>query len=197
MINQGLLMVVSGPSGAGKGTVCRRYMEKFLQTTLSISATTRPPREGEIDGVNYHFLKREVFEEMIDQGEFLEWAEVYGNYYGTPKKNIIKALNKGIDVILEIDIQGAMQVKNKYPEGVFVFILPPSYEVLRQRLIGRKTDSPEVIERRLSCAASEIEKVCDYNYGIINDNIDQAIKELEAIVVAEKLTTCRNEFIIT
>lgn len=197
MINQGLLIVVSGPSGAGKGTVCKRYIDRNPNTKLSISATTRSVRNGEVDGVNYRFYSTETFEKMIDEGELLEWARVYDNYYGTPKGDIINFLNKGIDVILEIDIQGAMKVKDKYPEGVFIFILPPSYEMLRQRLVGRKTDSPEVIEKRLACAASEIGQVCQYNYGIINDDIEDAVKGLEAIVVAEKLNTCRNKFIIS
>jgi len=160
-------------------------MEQAMNMELSVSATTREPREGEIDGVHYHFLGKEEFLARADEGGFLEFAEVYGNYYGTPRQNVVDKLTSGIDVVLEIDIQGAMKVKEAYPEGIFIFILPPSLAELRRRLIGRGTDTMEVIESRLSKTMDEIRQIHSYDYFVVNDDLDKAVEEVRAIVSAE------------
>ena len=150
MQQEGLLIVVSGPSGAGKGTICKRLLEKNPNLGYSISATTRAPRTGEVNGVNYWFLSKEEFQKMISEDGLLEWAEVYGNYYGTPAQKVKDSLAEGKNILLEIDTQGAALVRKKFPEGVYIYILPPSLEELKRRIIGRGTDSAESIERRLS-----------------------------------------------
>ena len=152
---QGILLVLSGPSGAGKGTICARLREKRDHMAYSVSCTTRQPRNGEVDGVNYFFKTRDEFEEMIKNGGLLEHASVYGNYYGTPRQYVLDKLAEGLDVILEIDPQGALQVKKSYPDGVFVFIVPPSLDELSKRIYKRGTDAVDVIKRRLSAATSE------------------------------------------
>jgi guanylate kinase len=188
--NKGRLFVISGPSGAGKGTICGRVMEALGSgASLSISATTRDPRPGEKDGVSYFFLSKEEFKSRIDADGFLEYAEVYGNYYGTPKENVMSKLNSGCDVFLEIDIQGAMQVRDSYPEGVFIFILPPSGDVLRERITGRATDTDDVIDLRMSKAADEISYADRYDYAVVNDDIDKAVADVLAIVRAERIRT--------
>ncbi|WP_088555018.1 guanylate kinase [Calderihabitans maritimus] len=187
--DQGLLIVISGPSGAGKGTLCSALQRKMPNLRYSISATTRPPRKGEIDGVNYYFFSKEEFLKKVEAGEFLEWAEVYGNYYGTLKSEVGKLLKQGADVLLEIDIQGAMQIKKKFPQAVFIFIVPPSLEELRKRIIKRGTDSPEVIEKRLRCAADELSFIDEYDYVVVNDELEKALDKLVAIITAEK---CRS-----
>ena len=179
------LFVISGPSGAGKGTICKALVERFPGIELSVSATTRAPREGEVDGVNYYFLDKETFEERIAVGGFLEYAEVYGNYYGTPKQKVLNKLEAGVDVLLEIDIQGAKKVREVYPEGIFIFILPPSKAELRRRLEGRGTDSPEVIEARLAETMNEIHQIHEYDYFVINDDLEVAINEAMSIITAE------------
>ena len=156
MQKEGLLIVVSGPSGAGKGTICKRLLEKNPNLGYSISATTRAPRTGEVNGVNYWFLSKEEFQKMIAEDGLLEWAEVYGNYYGTPAQKVRDSLAEGKNILLEIDTQGAALVRKKFPEGVYIYILPPSLEELKRRIIGRGTDSAESIERRLSCAREEM-----------------------------------------
>lgn len=183
---KGLLLVVSGPSGAGKGTICKEIINRNKDIKLSVSATTRNPREGEVHGVNYFFLKKEEFKKMIDNGEFFEYAEIYDNYYGTPKSAIMESLENGQDVILEIEMQGAKQVKEVYPEGVFVFVLPPSLKELKSRIVGRGTETDEEIEKRFSCAFEEIKKISDYNYFIINKEVSKSADELEEIISAEK-----------
>lgn len=186
MAAQGLLLVISGPSGAGKGTVCRALMGKQPQVRYSVSATTRPPRTGEVEGVHYYFKTREQFEAMIARDELIEWAKVYDNYYGTPKGPVMEALRLGQDIILEIDVQGAFQVKEKYPEGVYVFIAPPSLEELRSRIEGRATDAAEVIAKRMRAAAGELGQAGRYDYIIVNDTVETAALKLEAIITAEK-----------
>ncbi len=186
MNKEGLLIVVSGPSGAGKGTICKAFLNKNDEIKLSVSATTRKPREGEIHGVNYYFTPKEEFKEMIQKGEFLEYAKVYDNFYGTPKASVLETLSKGKDVLLEIDIQGAMQVKEKYPNGVFVFILPPSLEELKNRIVGRGTESEEDIKKRFGSAFSEIQQIENYDYFIFNDELEKSVNELEVIIYAEK-----------
>lgn len=186
MVEQGLLLVVSGPSGAGKGTICRSLMAQRPGLQYSVSATTREPRQGEIDGVHYKFVPKDRFEEMIASDELLEWAPVYDNYYGTPKKMVQDSLKAGKDIILEIDIQGALQIKEKFPGAVFVFIVPPSLDELEKRITNRATDSPEVIAKRMKAAVSELSYISQYDYVIINDQVDRAVGKLDAIIQAEK-----------
>ena len=186
-MQKGMLVVVSGPSGAGKGTICQEIRKRNPAIFYSISATTREKRVGEVDGVHYYFMERSKFEKMIADDEFLEWADVYGNYYGTPKKPVFEALARGQDVILEIDIKGARQVKKSYPEGVFVFILPPSIAILEERLRKRGTDREEIIAKRMAMARDEIANCEWYDYLILNDKLDAAVNNLEAVFTAEKL----------
>ena len=195
-MKKGFLIVVSGPSGAGKGTVCAAFLKEHGDVAYSVSATTREPRAGEQEGVNYYFLSRGEFEAMIENGELLEWAEVYGNYYGTPLKKIKEKLSKGQDILLEIDTQGALNVQKIFPDGVYVFILPPSIEELAKRLRGRGTDSENVVERRLAAAAGEIAVAREYAYTIVNDTVEHSVKTLSAIVSAEHARTCNNLDII-
>ena len=183
--NTGKLFVLSGPSGAGKGTICKRLLEETDKLDLSVSMTTRKPRVGETDGVSYFFTEKEVFQEHIKKGNLLEYAEVYGNYYGTPKTPVLDKLSRGIDVILEIDMQGALKVKESYPDGVFIFILPPSMTELRKRLTGRGTETAEAIELRLGEALKELSYIDKYDYCVVNGVLEEAVARVKAIVVAE------------
>ncbi len=180
------LYVISGSSGVGKGTVLKRFLERNPEFMLSISCTTREPRPGEIDGVNYFFLSRGEFKDCIENDKFLEWAEFAGNFYGTKKKYISKCLEQGKDIILEIDTQGALKVKNKMPEAVLIFICPPSYEVLENRLRGRHTEDEQTIKKRLCEAKIELERSKDFDYKIINDDLEAAIKSLENVINKER-----------
>ena len=194
---KGLLLVVSGPSGAGKGTICKALLNKNDDIKLSVSATTRKPRNGEVHGVNYFFIEKEEFTKMIENGEFLEYAQIYDNFYGTPISAIIECLEKGQDVILEIEMQGARQIKEVYPEGVFIFVLPPSLEELKSRIVGRGTETVEEIEKRFSCAFEEINQIVNYDYFIINEDIEKSVNDVEAIISAEKnkVTRYKNNII--
>ncbi len=183
---KGILLVVSGPSGAGKGTICKELLNKNKDIKLSVSATTRKPRNGEVDGVNYFFLEKEQFTNMIGNGEFLEYAQIYDNFYGTPKAAILECLDKGQDVILEIEMQGARQVKEVYPEGVFIFVLPPSLQELKNRIIGRGTETTEEIEKRFSCAFEEINQIDNYDYFIFNKDVNDSVCQIQNIICAEK-----------
>ncbi|NME81721.1 guanylate kinase [Clostridium sp. SM-530-WT-3G] len=183
---KGLLIVISGPSGAGKGTICKSFMERNKEVVLSVSATTRSPRKGEVDGVNYHFMTKEQFKEKIEADDFLEYAEVYDNFYGTPKSNVEELLESGKDVILEIDIQGALKVKENAEEGIFIFILPPSMEELKQRIIKRGSETEESLMKRFKSAYKEINFVSKYNYAVVNDEVETAVEKLESIITAEK-----------
>ena len=197
MLNKkGLLLVVSGPSGAGKGTICKEIISKNENIKLSVSATTRKPREGEVHGVNYFFLEKEKFLTMIDNDEFLEHASIYDNHYGTPKAAILECLNKGQDVILEIEMQGAKQMKQICPDGVFVFVLPPSLEELKNRIVGRATETEAEIEKRFSSAFEEINEIVNYDYFIFNKDVSTSVKELENIISSEKNKVTRYKDII-
>ena len=182
--NKGKLFVLSGPSGVGKGTICKKLLEN-IDLEISVSATTRKPREGEIEGVSYFFVNHDRFEDMIQKGEFLEHAEVFGNYYGTPKQKVLDKLAWGKDVLLEIDVQGAMQVKANYPESITIFVCPPSLITLKHRLAGRGTESEESLNQRIAKALTEIEMLKNYDYYIVNDELDDAVKNVKSIIYAE------------
>ncbi len=191
-MKKGLLVVVSGPSGAGKGTICQALLEKTA-LAYSVSATTRQPRAGEVDGESYYFISVEAFEEMIEKDELLEWARVYDNYYGTPLKKVEEKLAAGEDILLEIDTQGAMKVREKFPEGVYIFILPPSLAELERRIRGRDTETEEVLKKRLAAAIDEIEVGRLYKYVVMNDKVEDAIDAICAVLAAEKRLVTRNE----
>ena len=179
----GNLYVISGSSGVGKGTVIKEFLRKHPEFKLSVSCTTRAPREGEVDGVNYFFLSKDEFQRRINNGDFLEWAEFSGNMYGTGKDYVEKTLNAGHDLILEIDTKGALNVKSIMPEAKLIFILPPSMEELESRLRGRKTESEEAIQKRLASTKLEIENSKNFDYKIVNDSIEQALNDLEKFLM--------------
>lgn len=188
---RGLLIVLSGPSGVGKGTV-RKELFKQPNTNYeySISMTTRKPREGEVDGVDYFFKTREEFEQLIEEGGLLEYAEFVGNYYGTPLEYVNETLDAGRDVFLEIEVQGATQIREKVPEALFIFLAPPSLSELERRLVGRGTESEEIIQKRIQAAKEELEMMSLYDYVVENDEIQNACDKINAIIVAEH---CRRE----
>ena len=183
---KGNLYIVAGCSGVGKGTLLKLFLERNPQLKLSVSCTTRNPREGEVHGKNYFFISVEEFKKNIENNEFLEWAEFSGNYSGTQKQYIENKLNMGLDVILEIEVQGAKQVKEKMPEAISIFIMPPSIEALEARLRGRHTESEEAIQRRLSNANREIEAGKNFDYKVINDNLEDALNNLQKIFDAKR-----------
>jgi guanylate kinase len=188
----GLLIVLSGPSGAGKGTACDALMKARPDICLSVSCTTRGRRPGEIEGEDYFYKSKQEFEDLINEGAFLEYACVYSNCYGTPKKFVEEKLAKGKDVLLEIDVQGALNVKSNFPEGVYLFLVPPSLEELEQRIRGRATETEQQISIRLGKARSEMNKMEEYDYVIVNDRIDSVVTRIESIIEAEKLRVSRN-----
>lgn len=196
-MNKGILCVISGPAGVGKGSVCKDYLSRYENTFLSVSATTRQPRPGEENGVSYYFKTKDEFETMIKNGDLLEYASFCDNYYGTPKKEVQNSLNEGKDIILEIEVQGALKVKEIMPEAVLIFIFPPSFEELEKRLVGRNTETPEVIEKRLLRAKEELKISMKYDYMVVNDEIELASRKIRNIIDAEKLKVSRNENLIT
>ncbi len=202
-MKRGKLLVISGFSGVGKGTVVHRLLERYPNYKISISATTRQPRNGETEGVHYFFLTRESFEKMIEQQELLEYAEYVDHYYGTPKKYVEENLDAGNHVILEIEAQGALQIKQKMPETILIFLLPPSAEELKRRLIGRNTESGEVILKRLEKAAEETKALNNYDYFVVNDQVDDCAVNINRIVTdnhpvlanKEQVETIKNQII--
>ena len=192
MDNQGVLAVISGFSGAGKGTLMRALLERYDNYALSISATTRAPREGEVDGREYFFKTREEFEQMIEHDELVEYAQYVGNYYGTPKEYVFSNLKAGKDVLLEIEIQGALKVKEKFPDTLLMFVTPPSAEELKNRLVGRGTEEMSVIESRLSRAVEEAQGIEAYDYLIVNDKLDECVEEVHSIIHNEHFRVSRN-----
>jgi guanylate kinase len=189
--NKGILFVVSGPSGAGKTTLYREAASSLPNLKHSVSYTTRRPRPGEVNDRDYTFINRDEFKGMIDRSEFAEWAEIHGKLYGTSKKRLEETMDSGIDVILDIDVQGAEQLKKKYQGGVYIFVLPPSLEALGERLQKRMVNSKEEIEKRLKVAAKEIKRYREYDYVIVNNILEDALKELSAIIISKRVSTER------
>jgi guanylate kinase len=186
-LQPGLLLVLSAPSGAGKTTLAHRLLKELPSTIFSVSVTTRRPRGKEQDGVDYHFVDVATFQQKIEQGQFVEWAEVHGHFYGSPQSVVDEARARRGVAVFDIDVQGGQAIKRKHPEAILVFVLPPSMEELERRLRDRKTDSDETIRRRMLAARSEIERgVASYDYIIVNDDIERAFQELRSIVVAER-----------
>ena len=189
----GFLLVLSGPSGSGKGTVSEALMKNNDDIIFSTSVTTRTPRPGEVNGENYFFATREEFEKMVENDELLEHAFVHTNYYGTPKQFVFDEIEKGEIVLLEIDVQGALQIKEKYKEAVFIFLIPPTMDELKSRLVKRDTETEDEIETRYRNAFRELDFVGEYDYFVINDVIDNAVKDIETIIAAEKLRVKRHK----
>ena len=185
-MSKGLALVISGPSGSGKDTLISYLMEELEGLCYSVSATTRPPRNGEVDGKDYFFVSREEFEERIKRGTFLEWAQIYGDYYGTPQEYVAKKREMGYDVILKIDVQGARQIRSAASEAIFVFIAPPSMEELRRRIQARGTETAEAVEKRFQTAVREVQEAVSYDYIVVNDRIPEAVSQLKAVIQAEK-----------
>ena len=194
--SRGILFVVSSPSGGGKGTLIRSVLDVVPNLSYSVSYTTRTPRNGEVNGREYSFVNRQKFEEMVEAGEFLEWACVHGNLYGTSRRQLAKETAEGLDIILEVDVQGAETVRKLELDSVSIFILPPSYEILRQRLIARGTDTAEELEVRLRNAPKEISHYTDFDYIIINDDVQTSATQLAAIVHAERARCNRQEGVV-
>ena len=193
-VERGSLIIISGPSGSGKGTIIKEYLKTNRDHSwLSVSCTSRPIRPGDEDGVNYYFVTKKEFERLIKKGEFLEYAEYNGNYYGTPKEYIESRLSSGIDVLLEIEVQGALKVKELVPEAIFIFIMPPSMKELRERLVGRGTEDIDTILGRFKRAYKEINEVTKYNYVITNDKIEEAVLKMQSIIISEKCRVDRIE----
>jgi len=186
--SKGSLFIVSAPSGAGKTTLCRKLVSSLPNLQFSVSYTTRQPRKGEVNDRDYTFINSQDFRLMADKGEFIEWAEVHGALYGTSRKRLEELLDSGNDVILDIDTQGAMQIKERYKEGIYIFILPPSLETLKERLKNRMTDSKEEIGKRLGRAIAEIKTFNKYDYVIINDILEDALMEFEALVISQRVS---------
>ncbi len=195
-MNKGILYIVSGPSGSGKDTILCEVFAKKPEIKLSISTITRPMREGEKEGEKYHFISREEFESQLKNNMFLEHNVFVGNYYGTPKTPVEECLNSGKDMIVEVDVNGAAQIRAKMPEAVSIFIMPPSFEVLKKRLSGRGTESPELVEKRLNAALEEISRAKEYDYIVINDELDTAVEEFINLLASGKLTYKNKKYII-
>ncbi|MBE6819729.1 MAG: guanylate kinase [Ruminococcaceae bacterium] len=196
-MDKGMLITVSGPSGSGKGTVLGELVKKRDDVKISVSMTTRQNRNGEIDGINYYFVSKEYFEKKINEGSMLEYAQYAGNYYGTPKEPVDEMLKAGKAVILEIDVQGADKIKEIYPDVIRIFIMPPSASVLERRLRGRNTEDEETINHRLVIAKGEMKMASEYDFIVINDKLDSAVKDVETIIDAERLKASRNKIFLS
>lgn len=192
-MSKGVLTVISGFSGAGKGTVTKGLINKYPEHKLSVSATSRTPRAGEVDGKDYLFLTREQFESMIKEGDFIEWTEYVGNYYGTPKSYVNKQLDEGKDVILEIEVQGALNVKKIFPEAVLIFLAPPSFDELRKRLTGRGTEDADTVNKRLMQACDEAQYIFNYKYYVVNNEVDECIEQIRTIIANEHSYVSNNK----
>ena len=195
-MNKGLLIIVSGPSGAGKGTVLKEVFDEIESLRYSVSVTTRKPREGEKEGESYFFKSLEEFEDMIERDEFLEYQPVFGNYYGTPKEYVLEQLGQGRDVILEIEIQGALKVKEAYPDTLLLFVSPPNAGELKKRLVNRGTESKATIDSRLKRAFEEAQGVEQYDYFVINDELEECVQEVHSIIKNEHARVARNYALI-
>jgi guanylate kinase len=191
MKREGIIFVISAPSGAGKTSLCKEIIDIFPTLRHSVSYTTRPLRAGEKNGIDYHFVSDEIFSAMVERGDFAEWAEVHGNRYGTAIATLKEAAAAGQDILLDIDCQGAAQLKKNWRQGVFIFVLPPSFEELQRRLLGRNTDSAEVIARRTANARHEVRQATWYDYLVINDDFALALEQLRAVIVSEGIRTPR------
>ncbi len=192
MSDQGILVVVSGFSGAGKGTLMRALLKKYHNYALSVSATTRQPREGETDGKDYFFVSQEKFKQMIEEEQLIEYAQYVNHYYGTPKEYVLRQMAEGKDVILEIEIQGALAIKRQFSNALLLFVLPPSAQELKRRLVGRGTESLDVIEARLRRAFDEAEGMDSYDYILVNDDVDACVEDMHELIKAQHLRVCHN-----
>ena len=195
-MSKGKLIIISGPSGSGKDTLLKELLSRQPEIKLSISSITRQMRAGEVEGEKYHFISRQEFEERLGRDEFLEHNVYLDNYYGTPKKPVFDAIENGDDIILEIDVNGAQAVREKMPEAISIFIMPPSYEELKRRLVGRGTESKEVIAQRLNSSLKEIERAFEYDYIVTNDVVDRAVDDILHIILANRLTAARQKDLI-
>lgn len=191
-MNKGRVYIISGPSGSGKDTVLKKIFERFPDVAFSISSITRDMRPGEVEGEKYNFVTREHFEKMLNNDELLEYNVFVGNYYGTPKAPVINCVNSGRDMIIEVDVNGAEQIRKKMPDAVSIFVMPPSFETLKQRLSGRGTDSQEVIEKRLAESLREVSAAKNYDYIVVNDELQNAVNAVAEIMNADKFKTDRN-----
>lgn len=191
-MKRGMLIILSGPAGVGKGSVVKRAMELVDNLYMSVSVTSRKPRPGEIDGVHYFFKSREQFEDMIREQRLIEWVEYCGNYYGTPKEYVTQQLEKGRNIVLEIEVEGSMKIKNMFKDAILCFIVPPSYEELERRLRGRRTEDEETIQRRLKRALEEFRYIPQYDYIILNDTVEDAARRFASIIQAEQMKAFRN-----
>ena len=195
-MNKGGVFIISGPSGSGKDTLIVRLLEKLPELRFSISSITRGMREGEKQGEKYNFISREKFEDMINNDELLEYNTYVGNYYGTPKAPVVKAIEDGYDMIIEVDVNGAAQKREKLADAVSIFIMPPSYEELKARLSGRGTETEELIDRRMNSALGEIRRASEYDYIVVNDDIDTAVNDIMSVILSQRLKTERKSYII-
>ena len=191
---KGILFILSGPSGVGKGTVRKKLFEKATDLKYSISMTTRQMRPGEQEGIDYFYKSKEEFEQLIQEGELLEYAKYVDNYYGTPRRYVEEMLNQGFNVFLEIEVQGALQVKQSFPEGIFIFLIPPSLEELKNRIVGRGTETEDLVMNRLQEAQKEIKMMEEYNYIVVNDHVDKAVNKVLSIIESEH---CRKDRVIS
>ncbi len=185
-LKKGKIVVISGPSGCGKTTICKELIKRNKNFVFSVSYTTRPKRKGEVNGKDYYFVSKEEFFKLLKQKKFVEWAKVYDHYYATPKQPLIKAVNSGKNILLDIDVQGGKNIKKIFPESILIFILPPSFKVLKQRIISRAKDKPEEIKKRLKMLEKELKESKYYDYFIVNDNLNQAIRDVQTIVYSHK-----------